>query len=178
MLVTLRSISPCLRPIYPLVLTVSNLLSLLYFLGLPTMLSLNRDKSDAILLGTNSPDRTLTSVRNVDVFGSSLTLSDSVKLLGVTCDSNLTFPQHINLVSQSCFYHIKPLCHIRHSLDTQTASLVAHALTTSRLDYANSVLFGSLITVLSVPQRVQNSLARFKFCFFHPFTTTIPLASN
>jgi len=58
----------------------------------------------------------------------SLTLS---KLLGVSFDRNLTFWQHVNLVFQSCFYHIKALRHIRHSLDTPTASVVVHALTSS-----------------------------------------------
>jgi len=38
------------------------------------------------------------------------------------------------------------------------ASLVAHAITISCLDYANSVLFGSPITVLQVLQHAQNSL--------------------
>jgi len=41
------------------------------------MLSLNPDKSDAILLGTYSRNRT----RNVDASGSIVALSDSVKLL-------------------------------------------------------------------------------------------------
>ena len=63
------------------------------------------------------------------------------------------------LVSQSCFYHIRAIRHIRPSLDTHTASLVAHASATSRLDHANSVLFGSPITVLNVLQHVQNSQA-------------------
>jgi len=45
-------------------------------------------------------------------------------------------------------------------IHTQIASLGAHVSTTPRLDYANSVLFSSPITVLSVLQRVQNSLAR------------------
>ena len=83
------------------------------------MLSLNPEKSGAILLGSYSRNRTLTSVRNVDVSGSSVSLSDSLKLLGITFDSNLTFRKHVNLVSQSCFYHIKALRHIRHSLDSR-----------------------------------------------------------
>jgi len=85
----------------------------------------------------------LSNVRNVHVLAPLLpSLSHSVKFLGITFDSNLTYRQHVNLISQSCFCHIKLLRHIRDSLDTQTAIFVAHALTTSRLDYANSVLFG------------------------------------
>ena len=32
---------------------------------------------------------------------------DFVKLLGVTLTTTAIFWQHVNLVSQSCFYHIK-----------------------------------------------------------------------
>jgi len=62
-----------------------------------SMLSLNPDKSEAILLGTHSRNRTLSSVNNVNVSGSSVALSDSVKLLIVTFVSSLTFWKHVNL---------------------------------------------------------------------------------
>ena len=55
---------------------------------------------------------------------------------------------------------MKALRHIRHCLDGQTASLIAHALISSPLDYANSILLGSLNYVINKLQRIQNSLAR------------------
>ena len=87
-------------------------------------------------------------------------LSETVKLLGVTLDKSLTFHKHVNQVSQSCYYHMKALRHIRHCLDDQTASLIAHALISSRLGYANSILLGSPNYVINKLQRIQNSLAR------------------
>ena len=45
------------------------------------------------------------------------------------------------------------------SLDTHTASLVAHALVSSRLDYANSILYGSPKSNIIKLQRIQNTLA-------------------
>ena len=51
--------------------------------------------------------------------------------------------EHNKLVSQSSFYHIRALRHIRGVLDQSTAAAIASALISSRLDYANSVLFGS-----------------------------------
>jgi hypothetical protein len=63
-------------------------------------------------------------------------------------------------VSQSCYYHIKALRYIRHSIDTHSASLIAHSLVSSRLDYANSVLYGAPDSVIVKLQRIQNTLAR------------------
>ena len=55
---------------------------------------------------------------------------------------------------------MKALRHIRHCLDDQTASLIAHALISSRPDYANFILLGFPNYVINKLQRIQNSLAR------------------
>jgi len=123
-------------------------------------LALNPEKSDAILLGTHQRNNTLANISTINVAGSAVSLSDHIKLLGITLDNTLTFHKHINFVSQSCFYHIKALRHIRHTLDTHTASLIAHALVSSRLDYANSVLYGAPSYTVTKLQRIQNTLAR------------------
>ena len=123
-------------------------------------LALNPGKSDAILLGTNSRNHTLSHISSVNVSGSIIPLSDHIKLLGVTIDCNLNFRKHVNLVSKSSFFHIKSLRHIRHALDADTARIIGHALTSSRLDYANSVLYGSPKYSIKTLQRVQNTLAR------------------
>jgi hypothetical protein len=123
-------------------------------------LALNPEKSDAILLGTYQRNNTLSNITSVNVAGSTVTLADNIKLLGVTLDSSLTFRKHVNLISQNCFYHIKALRHIRHTLDTQTASLIAHALVSSRLDYANSILYGAPDYSIHKLQLIQNTLAR------------------
>ena len=123
-------------------------------------LALNPDKSDAILLGTRQRNSSLSSISHINVAGSLVPISESVKLLGVTLDKSLTFQKHVNQVSQSCYYHMKALRHIRHCLDDKTASLITHALISSRLDYANSLLFGSPNYVINKLQCIQNSLAR------------------
>ena len=83
--------------------------------------------------------------------------SETVKLLCVILDKSLTFQKHVNQVLQSCYHHMKALCHIRHCLDDQTASLNAHALISSCLDYANSILIGSPNYVINKLKRIWNS---------------------
>ena len=52
-------------------------------------LALNPEKSEAILLGTHSRNKSLNNITQVDVNGSLIPISDNIKLLGVTIDSSL-----------------------------------------------------------------------------------------
>ena len=87
-------------------------------------------------------NKSLDNITQVDVNGSPIPISDSIKLLGVTIDSLLAFNKHVSLICQSCQYHIRALRHNRPILDANTARLVGHALVSSRLDYANSIMYG------------------------------------
>ena len=58
------------------------------------------------------------------------------------------------------YYHIRAFRHIRHALKIDTEKSVACALLGSRLEYANSVLFGTSAKNLAWLQRLQNSVAR------------------
>jgi len=89
---------------------------------------------------------------------STIPISATVKTLGVILDTHLTFNQHISSVCKS-YFHIRALRHIHSMLTGEMAKSIAVALVSSRLDYANSVLFGTSTTNLHKIQRVQNTLA-------------------
>ena len=74
--------------------------------------------------------------------------------------TSLAFNKHVSLICQSCQYHIRALRHIRPILDANTARLVGHALVSSRLDYANSIMYGMSKSLTTKLQRQQNTLAR------------------
>ena len=82
----------------------------------------------------------LDNITQVDVNGSPISMSDSIKLLGVTIDSSLPFNKHVSLICQSCQYYIRALRHICPILDANTARLVGH--------------FGELPTWLRQPYHV------------------------
>jgi len=118
----------------------------------------------------------LTSVKIVD---SAIQFSDTVKILGVTLDSNLTLGPHVKAVSKSCFYHIRSFRQIRPLTDRSMAMAVASALVSARLDYANSILF-------RCPQKPSASTARtcqsrnaagLSFFFIDRTSQTTPLAT-
>ena len=84
----------------------------------------------------------------------------TVKSSGVTIDSTLSFDQHVNNVYKAAYYHIRAIRHIRRCESVDDAEAVATALVSSRLDYCNSVLFGTSQSNLNKLQRVQNAVTR------------------
>jgi len=92
--------------------------------------------------------------------GSIVTLSDRIKLLGVTLDTDLTFDDHVNTLTKSAYFHIRALRHFRSCLTEEAAKLVACSIVSSRLDYSNSLLFGMSQKNINKLQVVQNALAK------------------
>ena len=123
-------------------------------------LALNSDKSESIIFGTRQRLRTFPVPPDVTIAGSVVPLTSHIKTLGVTLDNNLTFTNHVSSVSKSAFYHIRALRHIRGALTTDMAKAVATSLIQTRLDYANSILYGTSEVNIGRLQRIQNSAAR------------------
>ena len=90
----------------------------------------------------------------------SLLPSSTLKLLGVTFDSHLSFKEHSASIIKSCNHLIWSIRHIRPLLSVDTTSALAHSLVLSRLDYCNSLLYGTSTSLIHSLQRVQNKLAK------------------
>ena len=126
-------------------------------------MALNPDKSESILLGTHQRAHSYSSLATVNVAGSQIPLADHIKILGVTLDKDLSMNNHVSAVCKSIRYHIRALRHIRSSVSEDVAKMVVCALVGSRLDYANSVLFGATQKNFKF-QKAQNLLARVVTC--------------
>ena len=92
-------------------------------------------KSEVILMGTRQRSVSFPSLSNISVASSTVPFSPQVKLLGVTLDNSLSLNKHVASVSKACFFHLRTLRHIRHTLTDDAAktiasSLVGHDLTT------------------------------------------------
>jgi len=123
-------------------------------------LLLNPSKTEAVVFGTASRLRSVDITGGVKVAGTSLQFSDTVKLLGVELDQALSMDRHVSSVVSSCNFHIRALRHIRPRLTLDAAKSVAVSIVGARLDYCNSLLYGTSQRNLDRLQRVQNSLAR------------------
>jgi hypothetical protein len=71
-----------------------------------------------------------------------------------------TFDKHVQNVFKLTSDHIRVTNQNRSSLTTDMAKIAACALVNSRLDYVNSVIYGTRAANTSKLQRVQNYLAR------------------
>ena len=82
-----------------------------------------------------------------------------MKNLGFTLDCHLTMNAHFINIARTCYFELRRLVSIRRFLtSTATATLVS-AFALLRIDYCNSLLFGSTHDVTSNLQRIQNYAA-------------------
>ena len=59
------------------------------------------------------------------VAGCAISISDRLKILGVTLYATLSFDEHITTVVKACNYHLRALRHIRRYITQDTASTIA-----------------------------------------------------
>ena len=97
---------------------------------------------------------------SITIVNSQIPFKQPEKNLGFTLDCHLTKNAHICNIARTCYFELRRLASIRRFLtSTATATLVS-AFVLSRIDYCNSLLFGSTHDVTSHLQRIQNYAAR------------------
>ena len=67
-------------------------------------------------------------------------------------------------IVRCCYFHIHHIGQINKFLPRQTRERVVNALVTSRLDYCNSLLYGTVDKNFARLQRLQNTAARLIMC--------------
>ena len=125
-------------------------------------LKLNPEKSQIIVFG--SPE----VLNNIEINGTFLDnkcirFVSNVKNLGFYLDSTLSCDYQVNEVVKSCFMSIKSISSIKHFLGYEQKRMLASSLILSKLDYCNSIYFGTHSNNLRKLQSVQNSAARLIF---------------
>lgn len=123
-------------------------------------LSLNPDKSEAIVIGTSARQRTEGVIHDVSLGSMAIPVSDSVKSLGVIIDNTLSFDDHVNGVCRASYQYIRALRHVRKCISDDDAKSIAVSIISGKLDYCNSVLYGTSQSNIAKLQRVHNTLAR------------------
>ena len=121
---------------------------------------LNPDKSEVLLVARKVVANKFANGSGVAVAGSDITFSVKLKSLGVTIDQTLSFDQYVRDIVKTSNFHIKALRHVRPLLNKTVANTIACSIVSTRLDYCNSLLYGTSVTNIAKLQRVQNSLAR------------------
>ena len=84
----------------------------------------------------------------------------SVKNLGLTLHCHLAMNAHFSNIARTCYFKLRRLASIRRLLTGNATATLVSAFVLSRIDYCNSLLFGSTHDVTSHLQRTQNYAAR------------------
>ena len=113
---------------------------------------MNADKSDAVVIGYGQFSTSLSCFLHVDVSGTSVALSDKVKLLGVILDRRMTLDKTLTILPFCSFSHQSSLpclaCYVGWYGRT-----VSQALGSLWFYYMNSILYGaSKYNILKIHQ--------------------------
>ena len=120
----------------------------------------NPEKSEVLLVARKQVAEKFANGSGLAVAGSNIAYSVKLKSLGVTLDQTLSFDQHVKEIVKASNFHMKAFGHFRPVLDRSVANTIACSIVTSRLDYCNSLLYGTSVANTAKLQRVQNTLAR------------------
>ena len=72
---------------------------------------------------------------------------------------HLTMNAHVSNIAWTCYFELHRLSSIHRKVTSTATATLASAFALSRIDYCNSLLFGSTHDVTSNLQRIQNNAA-------------------
>ena len=123
------------------------------------MLKLNQGKTEVILF---HPKHRANPFADLPISIDSCTImpAKQVRNLGVIQDSHLTMEAQVNSICRSCYFHLRNIGAIRPYITTDACRTLVQATVTSRLDYANALLYGITHALTSRLQKLQNTAAR------------------
>ena len=124
------------------------------------MLKLNDSKTELMLVTSKRTKHLHNLPTSITVGNAQIPFKQSVKNLDFTLDCDLTMNAHVSNIVQTCYFELRRLAFIRRFLISTTTATLVSAFVFSRIDYCNSLLFGSTHDVTSHLQRIQNYAAR------------------
>ena len=141
------------------------------------MLKLNDNKTELMLITFKRTKHLHNLPTSITIGNAQIPFKQSVKNLCFTLDCHLTMNAHVTNIALTCYFELRCLASICRVLtSTATATLVS-AFVLSRIDYCNSLLFGSSHDVTSHLQWIQNYAARVILCLPKSSSITTHLRS-
>ncbi len=120
------------------------------------MLKSNDDKTEFIVIGTRQQKSNI-DIPHININGIDIQPTSIVHILGVMFDSEMSMKAHVSSINWSTYPQLKNLRAIKPFLDMEATNTAAHAFVSSRLDAANSILYGIAQGQHQCIQRTQNT---------------------
>ena len=124
------------------------------------MLKLNDNKTELMLVTSKRTKHLHKLPTSITIGNAQIPFKQSAKNLGITLDSHLSMNAHVSNIARTCYFELRRLASIRRFLTSTATATLLSAFVSSRIDYCNSLLFGSTHDVTSQLQRTQNYAAR------------------
>ena len=86
---------------------------------------------------------------SITIGNAQIPFSQSVKNLGSTLDCHLTMNAHVSNIARTFYIELRRLASIRRFLTSTATAILVSAFILSRIDYCNTLLFGSTRDVTS-----------------------------
>ena len=124
------------------------------------MLKLNDSKTELMLVTSKRSKHLHNLPTSITMGNAQIPFKQSVINLGFTLDCHLKMNVHVSNIARTCYFELRRLASIRRFLTSTATATLVFAFVLSRIDYCNSLLFGSTHDVTSYLQRIQNYAAR------------------
>ena len=124
------------------------------------MLKLIDNMAELMLVTSNRTKHLNNLPTSITIGNAQVPFKQSLKNLGFTLDCHLTMNAHVTNISRTCCFELRRLASIRRFQTSTAAATLVSAFVLSRIDYCNSLLFGSTHYVTSHMHRIQNYAAR------------------
>jgi hypothetical protein len=123
-------------------------------------LALNSNKTKMLVIST---PRRINSISTIDILFNGIIIEqcDTLKCLGLTIDSTLSWDTHINKIAKVCYYRLNSLYKIRQFIPNKYKLLLANALVLSLVSYMSTLWSSASKSNVNTMEKVIRSLARF-----------------
>ena len=141
------------------------------------MPKLNDNKKELMFVTSKRTKHLHSLPSSITIGNAQIPFKKSVKNLGFTLDCHLTMNAHVSNIARTCYFELRRLAYIRRFMTSTATATLVFAFALSRIDYCDSLLFGSTHDVTSNLQRIQNYAARVIFRLPKSSSITIHLKS-
>ena len=124
------------------------------------MLKLNDNKTEFMLVTSMRTNHLHNLPTSITMGNAQILIKQSVNNLVFTFYCHLTMNAHVSNIVRTCYLELRRLASIRRFMTSTVTATLVSAFALSRIDYCNSLLFGSSHDVTSHLQRIQNYAAR------------------